>query len=183
MNDAVERVILVDRNDREIGTAPKLAAHKTGALHRAFSVFGFNRSGEMLLQQRAMIKYHSPGLWANMCCGHPRPGERVMPAAQRRTFEELGFEPDLFFGFTTLYKSEVGAALIEHEFVHGFGCVINDLPTPNPHEASHVRFASIEEINTEMRRYPERFAAWFRIYFALHLNQIRMMAERAPAFV
>ncbi|MEM7493456.1 MAG: hypothetical protein AAF296_08745, partial [Pseudomonadota bacterium] len=75
------------------------------------------------------------------------------------------------------------AALIEHEFVHGFGCVINDLPTPNPHEASQVRFASIEDINAEMRRYPERFAAWFRIYFSLHLNQIRMMAERAPAFV
>lgn len=181
MNDAAEYVILVDRDDRKIGTAPKLEVHETGALHRAFSVFGFNRSGEMLLQRRAMVKYHSPGLWANMCCGHPRPGEKAMPAAQRRTFEELGFKPDLFFGFTTLYRSEVGSALIEHELVHGFGCVINHLPTPNPDEASQVRFASIDKINAEIGRHPERFAAWFRIYFASHLSDIRMMAERVPA--
>ncbi|MEM1037719.1 MAG: isopentenyl-diphosphate Delta-isomerase [Pseudomonadota bacterium] len=178
MNDAAEHVILVDRDDREIGTAPKLEVHKTGALHRAFSVFGFNRSGEMLLQRRAMIKYHSPGLWANMCCGHPRPGEPIMSAAKRRTFEELGFKPDLFFGFTTLYKSDVGSALIEHEFVHGFGCLIDDLPKPNPREASKVRFASIDQIVAEMEWHPQRFAAWFRIYFATHLNHIRMMAER-----
>ena len=183
MNDAAEQVILVDREDREIGTAAKLAAHKSGALHRAFSVLGFNRDGEMLLQQRALIKYHSPGLWANTCCGHPRPGERTLPAAQRRTFEELRVEPDLFFGFATRYRSEVGSTLIEHEFVHVFGCVIDHLPTPNPDEASHVRFASIDAIASEMKRHPERFAAWFRIYFASHLAQIRMMAERVPALV
>lgn len=183
MNDAAEQVILVDRGDREIGTAPKLAAHETGALHRAFSVLGFNRSGEMLLQQRAMVKYHSPGLWANMCCGHPRPGERTMPAAQRRTFEELGVKPDLSFGFSILYRSEVGSALIEHEFVHVFGCVTNDLPMPNPYEASQVRFASIDAIASEMERHPEYFAAWFRIYFASHLTSLRLMAERLPGRV
>lgn len=183
MNDAAEHVILVDRDDREIGTAPKLEAHETGALHRAFSVFGFNRSGEMLLQRRAMEKYHSPGLWANMCCGHPRPGERLIPAATRRTDEELGFSPDLSFGFATRYKSDVGSGLIEHEFVHVFGCEINDLPVPNPNEASQVRFASINTIVTEMELHPERFAAWFQIYMTSYLSQIRMMAERVPAFV
>ena len=106
-----------------------------------------------------------------------------MPAAQRRTLEELEVKPDLFFGFATLYRSEVGSALIEHEFVHVFGCVIDDLPTPNPDEASHVRFASIDAIIGEMKRHPERFAAWFRMYFTSHLAHIRMMAERVPAVV
>ena len=183
MDDAAEHVILVDQEDREIGTAPKLAVHKTGALHRAFSVFGFNRTGEMLLLKRAMTKYHSPGLWANMCCGHPRLGETVMPAAQRRSFEELGFRPALSFAFATRYKSSVGSGLIEHEFVHVFGCEINELPKPDPDEASHVRFASIDAIVSELEQHPERFSAWFQIYVKSYLNQIQMLSQRVPALV
>lgn len=179
MNDAAEQVILVDPRDREIGTAAKLAVHESGALHRAFSVMGFNRSGEMLLQKRAMCKYHSPGLWANMCCGHPRPGERIMPAARRRTFEELRVKPDLFYGFATVYASDVGDALVEHEFVHVFGCVINHPLAPDPQEASNVKFLPIDEIARQMERQPEQFAAWFRIYFSLHFSSVGTMAERA----
>lgn len=180
MNDALERVILVDSTDREIGTAAKIAAHQDGLLHRAFSVFGFNQSGEMLLQQRASEKYHSPGLWANMCCGHPRPGEQTKPAALRRTFEELGVRSNLFFSFATVYKSNVGNQLIEHEYVHVFGCIVDQVPTPNPDEASNVRFATIDAIIDEMNSQPDYFASWFRGYFASHLSALKAMADRLP---
>ena len=178
MNDEFERVILVDCEDHKIGTAAKLIVHKSGQLHRAFSVFGFNQAGEMLLQRRAMSKYHSPGLWANMCCGHPRPGEETEPAAQRRTFEEVGFKPDLIYGFSTIYRANVGADSIEHEFVHGFGCVINRLPIPNPDEASEVKFVAVNTISEELKQNPERFAAWFSIYFKTHFPQIKSLVHR-----
>jgi isopentenyl-diphosphate Delta-isomerase len=71
-----EEVVLVDTHDRQTGTAGKMAAHRQGALHRAFSVIIWNRAGEVLLQRRALGKYHSGGLWTNACCGHPRPGSR-----------------------------------------------------------------------------------------------------------
>lgn len=181
MNDAVEKVILVDEHDNDIGLAGKLDVHRSGELHRAFSVFGFNRAGELLLQKRAMSKYHSPGLWANTCCGHPRPQEPTKPAATRRTYEELGVRPCLVSGFRTLYRADVGNDLIEHELVHVYGCMIDDLPKPDPAEASEVRFADIDQIATEIRSHPVRYAAWLRYYFEQHLEEIKAIPKGSLA--
>ncbi|HNK86555.1 MAG TPA: isopentenyl-diphosphate Delta-isomerase, partial [Flavobacteriales bacterium] len=116
----VEQVTLVNERDEVIGRMEKLEAHRVGALHRAFSIFIFNREGRLLLQQRADGKYHSPGLWTNSCCGHPRPGEPTMKAAQRRLHEELGIRCELTEEFTFSYRAEFGNGLIEHELDHVF---------------------------------------------------------------
>src|SRR6476660_5400668 len=101
----MEQVVLVNEQDQELGTMEKMEAHRLGILHRAFSVFVFNGRGEMLLQQRALGKYHSGGLWTNACCSHPRPGEEVSSAAGRRLFEELGFETELKPIFKFVYRA------------------------------------------------------------------------------
>jgi len=178
MTDEEETVILVDTDDQPIGEAGKLCVHRTGALHRAFSVFGFNASGDLLLQKRAMCKYHSPGLWANMCCGHPRPGEDTLKAARRRTSEEVGVSPVLEYGFSALYTAAVGKGLIEHEYVHVYACRLEVLPEPDPEEASAVRFVSLEQILRDLQNTPDIYAGWFRIYMAEHLLKIRQMATR-----
>lgn len=111
-------VILVDNNDREIGLMEKMQAHREAVLHRAFSIFIFNSRGEILLQQRAYTKYHTPGLWTNTCCSHPRKGETVADAASRRLFEEMGMICPLEEKFSFIYKADVSQGLIEHEFDH-----------------------------------------------------------------
>lgn len=178
MIDAKEQVIVVDQHDRAIGKNGKLDVHYDGQLHRAFSVFAFNSAGEMLLQKRAMTKYHSPGLWANTCCGHPRPGEPTIEAATRRTHEELNFTPSLSPAFQTIYLADVGAGLIEHEYVHVFGCHLPSLPRPDPAEASHVKFESIDSIIEDIQRKPEHYAAWFVIYVSKHIKQIEALSAR-----
>src|SRR5690348_5807899 len=114
----MEQVVLVNEEDQEVGTMEKMEAHRRGVLHRAFSVFIFNKQGEMLLQQRAQEKYHSGGLWTNACCSHPRPGEEVSEGAGRRLVEELGFETELQPVFNFVYKANFENGLIEHEFDH-----------------------------------------------------------------
>ena len=173
MNDSEERVVIVDPQDRALGVAGKLDVHVDGTLHRAFSVFGFNARGEILVQKRAGSKYHSAGLWANTCCGHPRPGEDVGKAAARRTFEELGVFPELTPAFQSHYKADVGNRLTEHEYVHAFSCRIDALPCPNPIEASDVQFIAVEKIAGDITQHPDRYAAWFRLYFAKHLADIQ----------
>src|SRR5918997_6672888 len=115
-----EQVILVDEADREVGTGSKLEAHREGALHRAFSVFVFDRRGRLLLQKRAAGKYHSGGLWSNTCCGHPRPGEATAEAARRRLREEMNFDCELRAAFEFLYRAQFTNKLIEHEYDHVF---------------------------------------------------------------
>src|ERR1700704_1019373 len=112
----IEQVILVDEKDRSIGVAEKMEAHQKGLLHRAFSIFIFNAKGEMLLQQRALAKYHSPGLLTNTCCSHPAPGEEMMHAIQRRLQEEMGFTTPVKKIFDFIYKAELDNGLVEYEF-------------------------------------------------------------------
>ena len=114
----MEEVILVNEQDEQTGTIEKMEAHRKALLHRAFSVFIFNGKGEMLLQQRAMGKYHSPGLWTNACCSHPRPGEEVETAAFRRLKEEMGIETSLKKIFDFIYRTEFDNGLTEYEFDH-----------------------------------------------------------------
>lgn len=159
-----EQVVLVDGDDRETGTAGKMAAHRDGALHRAFSVMVWNRAGEVLLQRRADGKYHSGGLWTNACCGHPRPGEAVSAAANRRLHEEMGFSCPLEEFGTITYRADLDQGLVEHEFVHVFRGTYDGDMALNPEEVSAVRWIRPDALLQSLDATPEIFTAWFVKY-------------------
>ena len=158
-----ENVVLVDAEDREVGTASKLDAHRTGQLHRAFSVIVFDSSGEMLLQRRAAVKYHSAGLWSNSCCGHPRPGEPLTNAAERRLREELGLDVPLTPKFSFVYEAALEGGMHEHELDHVFVGYSDAVPVPDPAEVSEWRRVSLEDLQREMSADPAAFTVWFHI--------------------
>lgn len=160
-----EQMILVNNRDEPMGTMEKMEVHRQGLLHRAFSVFVFDRSGRFLIQQRASSKYHSSGLWTNTCCSHPRPGESVKEAAFRRLKEEMGLETDLTEIFSFIYRAEMENGLIEHEYDHVFAGSFNDTPQPDPHEVQDWDYVSITELKQMMQETPEIFTSWFRIAF------------------
>jgi isopentenyl-diphosphate delta-isomerase len=179
MRDSEERVILVDENDREVGTMEKLEAHERGALHRAISIFVFDPEGRVLLQRRAMGKYHCPGLWANTCCSHPRPGETPLMAARRRLGEELGMSCDLRFVGKVLYEAPVGNGLIEHELVSAFIGHSTVPVVPDPSEVMEVRHVDPEALRREIEEAPERFAPWFKIYVREYFDLLFAEARTA----
>ncbi|MCF8368152.1 MAG: isopentenyl-diphosphate Delta-isomerase [Bacteroidales bacterium] len=160
-----EYVILVDENDKEIGIKEKMEAHLHPELHRAFSVFIFNENDELMLQQRALSKYHSPGLWTNTCCSHPRQGEKTNDAAHRRMMEEMGFDCDFEKAFHFTYRADVGDGLIEHEFDHVFIGRSEAKPTINPDEVHDWKYMGMEEIKKDMQKNPGNYTVWFRIAF------------------
>lgn len=157
----IEQVVLVDEADREIGHMEKLAAHEAGLLHRAFSVFVFNTKGELLLQRRADGKYHSPGLWTNTCCGHPRPGEATLQAAGRRLMEEMGLSCGLLEVFSFRYEKALGRGMHENELDHVMVGISDREPVPDPNEASEVRYVDRRTLEEELDQHPERFTVWF----------------------
>lgn len=161
----IEKVILVDEQDRQIGTMEKLQAHLEAKLHRAFSVFIFNGCGQLMLQQRAFSKYHSPGLWTNTCCSHPRPGETVSMAAHRRLQEEMGFECSFDYAFNFIYKASFDNNLTEHELDHVFIGTSNQLPYINPDEVASYKFMSMDEIKKDIQLNPDKYTVWFKIAF------------------
>jgi isopentenyl-diphosphate delta-isomerase len=158
-----EEVILVDEQDSVTGTMEKLEAHEKGCLHRAFSVFIFNDKHEMLLQQRAMSKYHSAGLWTNACCSHPRPGEETQAAAHRRLKEEMGLETDLTYSGNFIYKAAFDNGLTEHEFDHVFTGKTDRQPVLNKAEAEDYAWQTVAQIKEQVVLHPEKFTAWFKI--------------------
>ncbi len=160
-----ELVILVDENDNEIGTMEKMQAHREAILHRAFSVFIFNSKGELMLQQRAFDKYHSPGLWTNTCCSHPRPGETTNDAAHRRMIEEMGFDCHFDEAFGFLYKAPFSNELTEHEYDHVFIGFSDQLPNINKEEVESYRMADLKTIREEINQNPGSFTEWFKIAF------------------
>jgi isopentenyl-diphosphate Delta-isomerase len=160
---AEEFVILVDKDDRELGLMEKMEAHEKGVLHRAFSVFVFNPNKELMLQQRAFGKYHSPGLWTNTCCSHPRKGESVEQAAHRRLMEEMGFDCELKKAFHFTYKADVGQGLTEHEFDHVLIAITDTQPEINPLEVNNWRYITIENLKLEIKESPDQFTVWFKI--------------------
>lgn len=158
-----DHVVLVDAQDRGIGTMPKLRAHEEGRLHRAFSIFIFNSAGRLLLQKRAQGKYHSAGLWTNSCCSHPRPDEPIEVAARRRLKEELGISCELSSEFTFTYKADVGNGLTEHEFDHVFFGTYDGPVLPDPEEVSEVRWMRMNDLADDLRLSGERYTAWLNV--------------------
>ena len=156
-------VILVDAQDQQIGVEEKLQAHKSGKLHRAFSILLFNTTGELLLQQRALDKYHSPGLWTNTCCSHPRPGENIRQAATRRLQEEMGIHCSLNEIFDFIYQTQFDHGLIEHELDHVLIGEYEGEIAPNPIEVMAYRWQHLGALYREIKARPQQFTVWFRI--------------------
>ena len=165
-------VILVDTNDNQIGVEEKLSAHKAGKLHRAFSIFVFNKKNELLIHKRASGKYHSGGLWTNTCCSHPRVGEQLETAVHRRLEEELGFDTQLEKQFHFIYKAQVGD-LTEHEFDHVYFGTFEGEFTPDPEEVEDVEWISYYELIKDMKDHPEKYTEWFKIIMEDHGDKIK----------
>lgn len=160
-----ENVILVNQNDEQIGLMPKMEAHEKAVLHRAFSVFVLNAKSELMLQQRASHKYHSPLLWTNTCCSHQRGGETNIQAGSRRLFEEMGFETSLKELFHFIYKAPFDNGLTEHELDHVMIGYYDDEPNINPDEVESWKWMSIEDVQKDIQIQPEIYTVWFKIIF------------------
>ncbi|MEE9406589.1 MAG: isopentenyl-diphosphate Delta-isomerase [Polaribacter sp.] len=160
-----EQVVLVDENDNQIGLMPKMEAHEKAVLHRAFSVFVFNEKGELMLQQRAAHKYHSPLLWTNTCCSHQRDGESNVEAGKRRLHEEMGFTTELKEVFHFIYKAPFDNGLTEHELDHVLIGEFDELPSINEDEVAACKWMSLEEVKVDIENQPETYTEWFKIIF------------------
>ncbi|CAA0202914.1 isopentenyl-diphosphate Delta-isomerase [Tenacibaculum maritimum] len=160
-----EQVILVDEHDNQLGLMPKMEAHEKALLHRAFSVFVFNDKKELLLQQRAADKYHSPLLWTNTCCSHQRNGESSLEAGRRRLQEEMGFTCELEEVFWFIYKAPFDNGLTEHELDHVMIGKYNDKPIINKEEVATYKWMRLEEVKEDIKRKPAIYTEWFKIIF------------------
>ena len=167
-----EKVVLVNERDEKIGLMPKMEAHQKGLLHRAFSVFVFNDKEELLLQQRAFDKYHSPGLWTNTCCSHQRDGETNLEAGKRRLQEEMGFDCPLEEKFSFKYRAEFDNGLTEHELDHVMTGSFNNDPAINPEEVASFKWMGLEEVKRDMKDRPGQYTAWFKIIFKEYIERL-----------
>ena len=168
----MDYVILVDSQDNELGIMEKLEAHEKGLLHRAFSIFIFNSKGEMLIQQRAYSKYHSPGLWTNACCSHPAQNETILEAAKRRLREELGMSTFLVDAFHFEYRETFENNLTEHELDHVLVGYCDENPKLNPIEACAFRWIAMKDLFLELESNPEKFTVWFKIILNQHIHEL-----------
>ncbi|MBK7129105.1 MAG: isopentenyl-diphosphate Delta-isomerase [Crocinitomicaceae bacterium] len=166
-------VILVDKHDKVTGEMEKMEAHEKGLLHRAFSIFIFNKQNDLLLHQRAMGKYHSEGLWTNTCCSHPLPDETVEEACHRRLKEEMGFDTPLKFLTKFIYRAELDKGLTEHELDHVYVGYYDGNIFPDKLEVADWKHVSLEQINQELNSIPEQYTAWFKIIFPTVYSHIR----------
>jgi isopentenyl-diphosphate delta-isomerase len=160
-----EEVILVNQENEQIGTMAKMEAHEKALLHRAFSVFITNDKGEIMLQQRAASKYHSPLLWTNTCCSHQRVGESNIDAGKRRLQEEMGFQAELKELFSFIYKAPFDNGLTEHEYDHVMLGSFNSEPNINPNEVEAWKWMSPELVKEDIFDNPNDYTAWFKIIF------------------
>lgn len=167
-----ELVILVDEQDNEIGLMPKMEAHQKAVLHRAFSVFVLNDKNEVMLQQRALGKYHSPGLWTNTCCSHQRQGETNIEAGTRRLQEEMGFTVSLKETVSFIYKAPFDNGLTEHELDHVMVGYSNEEPVINPEEVASWKWMPISDVKEDIENRPDLYTAWFKIIFEKFYNHL-----------
>ena len=168
-----ENVILVDQNDQEVGQCEKIEAHEKALLHRAFSVFVFNDKNELMIQQRALSKYHSPGLWTNTCCSHQREGESNIEAGKRRLQEEMGFSTELKDTISFIYKAPFDNGLTEHEFDHILVGNFKGKPDLNPDEVAEWKWMSLDAIEKDMQTNPSIYTEWFKIIFDKYYSHIQ----------
>ena len=171
-----ELVVLVDERDQEVGVGEKLRVHCEGRLHRAFSVFLFNAAGELLLQQRALGKYHSGGLWSNTCCSHPRPGELIAKAAASRLEEEMGISCPLWRAFDFVYQARVGEGLCEFEFDHVFVGHYDGEVFPNAAEVMAYTWMPVADLKADLRLSPESYTPWLAIALERAVEHARLSA-------
>lgn len=169
-----EQVILVNEKDEQIGLMPKLEAHEKGLLHRAFSVFVFNSKKEVMLQQRALGKYHSPGLWTNTCCSHQRDGESSIEAGERRLMEEMGFSVPLKETTSFIYKAPFDNGLTEHEYDHILIGSFEGLPNSNPDEVADWKWMPLSAIKVDIANQPDIYTEWFKIIFDKFYQHINL---------
>lgn len=169
-----ENVILVDKNDTQIGLMSKLDAHKKGILHRAFSVFVLNNNNEIMLQKRAYNKYHSGGLWTNTCCSHQREGENSIEAGKRRLLEEMGFETELKIITSFIYKVEFENGLTEHELDYLLIGRYLKSPVINKQEVADWKWMKVELIADDIKLNPNNYTSWFKIIFDKFQNKIKI---------
>ncbi|PCK08069.1 MAG: isopentenyl-diphosphate delta-isomerase [Alteromonadaceae bacterium] len=170
-DNTLDNVILVNPEGEAIGTYPKLQAHLDGKLHRAFSIFIFNAAQELLIHQRNPEKYHSGGLWTNTCCSHPREGETVIAAANRRLQEEMGFHTPMRELFTFIYRESLANGLVENEYDHVLIGHYEAAPKPDPSEVSDWRWMSLPALQKEIQQYPEMFTCWLPLALQELLSQ------------
>ena len=172
-----EKVILVNELDEKIGLMPKLEAHEKALLHRAFSVFVFNDDNELMLQQRALHKYHSPGLWTNTCCSHQRDGETNIEAGKRRLVEEMGFVTDLEETISFIYKAPFDNGLTEHELDHVMVGKYNDVPVINEDEVADWKWMPLEDVKADIEQHPKNYTEWFKIIFEKFYQHINIKSN------
>ena len=169
-----EQVVLVDENDNQLGLMPKMEAHQKAILHRAFSVFIFNTKNELMLQQRALHKYHSPGLWTNTCCSHQRNGESNLDAGKRRLQEEMGFVAPLQETTSFIYKTPFDNGLTEHELDHILVGNYEKDPIINPEEVAAWKWMPLEDVKKDIINNPDLYTAWFKIIFEKFYEHINI---------
>lgn len=166
-------VVLVNEKDETIGYMPKLEAHQQGLLHRAFSVLIFNSKKQLLLQQRAIEKYHTPGKWTNTCCSHPYKDETPEEAAHRRLREEMGMNADLKFLFKFQYKAPFDNELTEHEIDHVFIGFTDDIPAINKEEVNDFKYVYPDDIKDDILENPDAYTPWFKIIMERYHEYIK----------
>jgi isopentenyl-diphosphate Delta-isomerase len=171
--DRQEMLVLVDEHNRRVGLGEKLDVHRRGQLHRAFSIFLADDSGRILLQKRYAGKYHSGGLWANTCCGHPRFDEKTLPAANRRLGEELGLQAHLVHAFRARYETRLDHGLIENELVYVYLGRLEGEPVMNPVEVSETRLMDLDTLAADAAARPDAYAYWLRHYLKRHLAELK----------
>jgi len=169
-----EQVILVNEKDEELGLMPKMEAHEKAVLHRAFSVFILNDNNELMLQQRASHKYHSPLLWTNTCCSHQRKGESNIEAGKRRLMEEMGFTCELKELFSFVYKAPFDNGLTEHELDHVMIGTYNDEAHINPDEVEAFKWMDLASVKEDISIHPETYTEWFKIIFERFYDHLKL---------
>ncbi|MDP2091029.1 MAG: isopentenyl-diphosphate Delta-isomerase [Candidatus Gracilibacteria bacterium] len=167
-----ENIIVVDQFDNQISEGEKMDVHRKALLHRAFSILVFNSKGELMLQQRDLGKYHSGGKWTNTCCSHPRVGETLENAIHRRLVEEMGFDTNLTKKTEFIYKVELDNELTEHEYLHIYTGIYNEVPNLNSEEAMDWKWISIDDLKSDIQKNPDNYTKWFYIIVRDYFDRV-----------
>lgn len=173
----MDEVVLVNDQDEIIGTMEKMEAHQLGLLHRAFSILIFNARGEMLIQKRAASKYHSAGLWTNACCSHPKPGETMELAVNRRLLEELGIHCKLDFVYKFSYRAEFTSGLIENEIDYVYLGIFDGNPVLNPLEVEDFQFMALPDLKNDIQSHPDQYTEWFKLIINHYHPELKRKAS------